>query len=93
VKTEYNNLRTFQFYNHFSNSRELTTKQGLNKNLYSILAHDKNVYEWYPRSYDLSDQRQIEAFIDDFKRTAILGLLKKHARLFKERVESIKEMV
>ena len=79
----YKNLRSNQFYNHFPDSRELTTKQGLNQNLHSITLPGVDIYSFYPRCYDLSDKRQFDLFEDDFNRTAILSCLKQHAKYFK----------
>ena len=42
-----------------------------------------DIYDFYPRCYDLSDAREIDLFQDDFNRTAILSCLKKHAKYFK----------
>ena len=79
----YKNLRSNQFYNHFPDSRELTTKQGLNQNLHNITLPGVDIYSFYPRCYDLSDKRQFDLFEDDFNRTAILSCLKQHAKYFK----------
>ena len=72
-------MRANQFYNHFPLSRELTTKQGLNKNLNNITMPGVDIYNFYPRCFDLSDPRQVDLFTDEFNRTAILSCLKKHA--------------
>ena len=42
------------------------------------------VNEFFPRCYDLSDNKQIEMFINDYRNTAILNLVKKHVILFKK---------
>lgn len=36
ISTSVKTMRETQFYNHFPDGRELTTKQGLNKNLNAI---------------------------------------------------------
>ena len=53
----YKVLRSNQFYNHFPDSRELTTKQGLNQNLHNLTMPGVDIYSFYPRCYDLSDSR------------------------------------
>ena len=88
-KDVYKLLHSNQFYNHFPDSRELTTKQGLNQNLNNITDPGVDIYNFYPRCYDLSDQRQVELFQDDFNRTAILACLKKHAKYFKRHCRDI----
>jgi len=81
---DYNKLKPHQLFNHFPDTRELTTKQGLTKNLNSITMSGSNVKEFFPRSYDLSDRAQIDLFIHDFNQTAILNVILKHAELFEE---------
>jgi hypothetical protein len=73
VKWEYSDavqaiksLRPNQLFNHFPDSREITTKQGLNKTLNSISQPGTDIYDFYPRSYDLSEYSQVDAFTDDF---------------------------
>ena len=39
--------------------------------------------EWFPRSYDFTEERQIQAFLHDFKCNSILNYVKKHAIYFK----------
>ena len=51
----YKVMRANQFYNHFPLSRELTTKQGLNKNINNITQPGVDIFSFYPRCYDLSD--------------------------------------
>ena len=51
----YTNLSNNQFYNHFPDGRELTTKQGLNKNLHNVTIPGVDIFNFYPRCYDLSD--------------------------------------
>jgi tubulin monoglycylase TTLL3/8 len=67
-----------QFFNHFPDTRELTTKEGLNRNLYSITEPGVDVHSFYPRSYDLSQRKQFEEFLQDFNQTAIFNCIKKH---------------
>ena len=54
-KDVYKLLKSNQFYNHFPDSRELTTKQGLNQNLHNLTLPGVDIYDFYPRCYDLSD--------------------------------------
>ena len=58
----YKMLKSNQFYNHFPDSRELTTKQGLNQNLHNVTLPGVDIFNFYPRCYDLSDQRQVDLF-------------------------------
>jgi hypothetical protein len=75
-------MKSDQFYNHFPHSRELGSKQGLNTHLNGATTGD--VYKFYPRGYDLSEYRQVELFLEDFHRTAVLNCLKKHAKYFEK---------
>jgi len=42
-----------------------------------------DIFSFMPRSYDLSEYRQVDLFVEDFHRTAVLNCLKKHAKFFK----------
>lgn len=42
-----------------------------------------DVFDFYPRSYDLSEYNQLDSFTDDFTQTAVLSCLKSHALYFK----------
>ena len=75
-------MKPHQFFNHFPDTRELTTKQGLNKNLYAITTPGVDVASFYPRCFDLSDSRQLDLFVSEFNRTSILNCIQKHAEYF-----------
>jgi hypothetical protein len=79
---DHNKVKPHQFFNHFPDTRELTTKQGLNKNLNAITAPGVDVASFYPRCFDLSDPRQLDLFISDFNQTSILNCIQKHAEYF-----------
>lgn len=84
----YKSLKPNQFYNHFADSRELTTKQGLNSILNSITQPGIDIFKFYPRCYDLSDGKQADSFKEDFTRTAVLSCLKIHAKYFLKQCRS-----
>jgi hypothetical protein len=63
---DYSKQMPHQLFNHFPDTRELTTKQGLNKNLNSITQPGTDVSDFYPRCYDLSNPRQLDLFMTDF---------------------------
>lgn len=71
----YERMKPHQFVNHFPDTRELTTKQGLTKNLNNCTEVGVDVSSFFPRSYDLSDRREVDLWIADFNQTAILNLL------------------
>ena len=77
-------IKTNQLYNHFPDNRELTTKAGLCKNLWSLCPHESTlqVSHFFPRCYDLSDTRQADHFIEDFQQTTILSIIKIFAEHF-----------
>lgn len=70
-------------FNHFQNNTEITTKQGLTKNLYLNASPLMKVDHWFPRSYDLSNLGHMEELIDDYSRTAAQIIVKKHYQQFK----------
>ena len=41
-----------------------------------------DTFDFYPRSYDLSEYQQLEAFCDDFVQTAVFSCLKSHVDYF-----------
>ena len=65
-KIDAKKLLVHQFCNHFPETRELTTKSGLTRNLNSITLPGVNQDEFFPRSYDLSDPKQLDLFMADF---------------------------
>ena len=74
-------LKPYQFYNHFADNRELTTKAGLCKNLWTN-SSDQSILQissFFPRCYDLSDAKQAEHFVNDFNQTAIFSVIKMYA--------------
>lgn len=83
-KFDYSKCKPHQFFNHFPDTRELTTKQGLNKNLNSLTEPGVDVAQFYPRCFDLSEPKQLDLFIADFNKTSILNLITKHADYFTE---------
>lgn len=95
---DYETLLPFQLYNHFQGHGELTTKAGLTKNLsyegdhtfrarrlkQKLLLAEMTCDHFFPRSYDISQHRSLQDFIEDFERTAIFCIVKKHALYFRE---------
>lgn len=79
----YDLLDDNQFYNHFPNNSELTTKAGLARNLLNNVSEAHLHPDFYfPRWYDFGEQRQIDEFLQDFYRTALMSSLKKHVEYF-----------
>lgn len=74
---DYKNLRPGQYYNHFPNNRELTTKSGLAKNLRNLTDFRISIDSFFPRCYDLGDSFQVKELINDYRRTGILNVIKK----------------
>ena len=63
--------------NHLRKIGEITKKTGLLKNLRNL--YYLNIYpdDFYPRAYDLSEKQDIEDFIEDFKVSKAIALLRK----------------
>lgn len=78
----YDRMKPHQFVNHFPDTRELTTKQGITKNLNQVTDIETDVNSFFPRSYDLSDRREVDLWVQDFNQTAILNIIQKHCELF-----------
>eukprot|EP00002_Diphylleia_rotans_P015536 TRINITY_DN3009_c1_g1_i2.p1 TRINITY_DN3009_c1_g1~~TRINITY_DN3009_c1_g1_i2.p1 ORF type:complete len:1116 (+),score=211.00 TRINITY_DN3009_c1_g1_i2:238-3348(+) len=70
-------LNKKQVVNHFEGVDVLTTKLGLLKSLRQLFWLESQDYQsFYPRSYDLSDASDLKDFLDDFRLTTALNLIK-----------------
>lgn len=78
---DYKELRPGQLFNHFFNNRSLTTKSGLCKALRRVCTYGVNTDSFFPRCYDLGDLIQMEEFRQDYLKTSVFIVLKKHADL------------
>ena len=67
--------------NHLKHIYELTKKTGLLKNLRNLYFLNICPDDFYPRSYELSDKKDVEDFIEDFKITKAISLLRKCQQL------------
>lgn len=82
-ENDYKFLIEGQYYNHFQNNKELTTKIGLTNNMKEYCEYGVNFDEFYPRCYDLGNNKEMNEFIIDFENTNMMILLKKHIKYFK----------
>ena len=62
--------------NHFRKIGEITRKAGLLKNLRSLYYMGVCPDDFYPRGYDLSVKQDVEDFIEDFKTSKAIALLR-----------------
>lgn len=72
----YENLKPNQIVNHFKNNTQLTKKSGLTKNLKNLIFKNIDIDNFYPRCYDISERNDFEDFMEDFKITKLISLLK-----------------
>ena len=63
--------------NHLKHIYEITKKVGLLKNLRNLYFLNICPDDFYPRSYELSEKKDVEDFIEDFKITKAISLLRK----------------
>lgn len=91
-ESDYKGLIDGQYYNHFQNNKELTTKIGLTNNLKEFCEYGANFDQFYPRCYDLGNNKELMEFTADFEHTNMMILLKKHIRYFKSRINYLKEI-
>lgn len=82
-ENDYKFLIDGQFYNHFQNNKELTTKISLTNNMKQFCEYGINFDEFYPRCYDLGSNKEMREFVADFEQTNMMILLKKHIKYFK----------
>lgn len=74
---ELGDLDDSQVINYFARNSELTSKAGLCNNLYSCCTLGPvDVDSFYPRCYDLTSTTQVDDFIQNFKATSCMCLLK-----------------
>jgi tubulin monoglycylase TTLL3/8 len=75
---DFENIDDRQLINHFALNGCLTTKYGLCKSLRSMIYnHGVDVFDFYPRCYDLSDLSDFENFLENYKLTYCESILKK----------------
>jgi len=65
LQTDYNLMKRGQFFNHFENNKEITTKSELNKVLMGNLSYNV-VEKFQPRTFDLGNFKQRGVFWGDF---------------------------
>lgn len=80
---DYKTLHEGQYFNHFKNNTELTTKGRLFLNLNNC-AYGVNIEEFFPRTFDVGNELEQQTFQSDFEKTALLNLLKSHIAYFKK---------
>lgn len=61
---------------HFWKANEITRKAGLNNNLKNLYYKGIDILNFYPRAYELSEKTDLEDFIEDFKTTKAISILK-----------------
>ncbi|KRX02675.1 hypothetical protein PPERSA_12015 [Pseudocohnilembus persalinus] len=92
-KDDYISLNPGQYFNHFKNNAELTTKSRLLVNLRNNQVYGESMMdEFFPRCYDLGNEQERQDFSNDFDQTAIHNMLKKlyshykqvYSQLFKQ---------
>ena len=82
-ENDYRSLMQGQYYNHFLNNQCITTKSGLNERLRNMIEHGIDIFDFFPRCFDLGVNRQIEELVEDYERTSLIILIRKHWIYFK----------
>ena len=73
----FDDLRFEVIVNHYKRGGEITRKCGLLKNLRNLYFANVCPDDFYPRAYDLNEKQDIEDFIEDFKISKAIALLRK----------------
>ena len=73
----FEDLRDDIIVNHYRKIGEITRKGGLLKNIRNLYFMNVCPDDFYPRAYDLSDKQDIEDFIEDFKTSKAMALLRR----------------
>ncbi|CAD8123274.1 unnamed protein product [Paramecium sonneborni] len=74
---DFKTLLDGQFYNHFSNTKELTTKSCLLANFKNQCEYGYDTSTFFPRAFDLGNAIDREDFLKEYERTAVTIILKK----------------
>ena len=72
----FDDLRNEMIVNHFKKVGEITRKVGLLKNIRNLYYMNVCPDDFYPRAYDLGDKQDVEDFIEDFKTSKAIALLR-----------------
>lgn len=83
---DFTDLTSEQWVNHFEGVSQLTTKQGLCDLTRDLSVFQAHADEVVPRCYNLGDAMQRDEFIDDFRLTAAVIVLKFY---FSQRLQNI----
>ncbi len=76
---DYSGLQDFQIVNHYDKNILLTTKAGLCHNLRNLIWFSNvDIDTFYPRSFDLADEAEIEDFKEEFKTEKAECVLKEY---------------
>ena len=73
----FEDLRDDITVNHFRRIGEITRKAGLLKNLRNLYFMNVCPDDFYPRAYDLGEKQDVEDFIEDFKTSKAIALLRR----------------
>lgn len=71
-------LKPHQVVNHFYKNGAVTRKVELMRNLRLMIYKGFDIDRFFPRAYDLSEKVDFEDFIDDYKITKCMSILKLH---------------
>jgi tubulin monoglycylase TTLL3/8 len=77
VDLNFLDLMPHQIVNHFEKNTSITTKVGLARNIRNLTWSDpEDVDNFYPRCFDLNDISDFDDFLEDFKFSLALSILK-----------------
>ena len=72
----HNDLLPNQISGHFWKANEITRKAGLNNNIRNLYYKGICIENFFPRAYELSEKNDLQDFMEDFKTTKALSILK-----------------
>ena len=82
---DYQSLHSEQWYNHFRNNKEMTTKSYLNTNLNNFVEFAAEIDNFFPRCYDFASNKEIGYLKNDYYEQMLFQLLRNHIRYFKRK--------
>lgn len=83
---DYEDLGDCQYFNHFQNNKEITSKSFLKKNLSSYFDPSIEVSTFFPRCYDFASPKEIKEFKKDYFENSALIILRKNIKIIKKKL-------
>lgn len=89
---KYEDLLPGQMVNHFRKNTAVSRKIELMRNIRNLIYRGIDIDTFFPRCYDLGERVDLEDFIDDFKITKVMSVLRKFSLVAEDALINKKEI-